>query len=235
MSQPKFKQHSILWQADGYYGDWAADHLDSDGALSAFHSAHQKAAGTAKRLLEARDASLRNKYQTEAQNLRTFHAQHQRAVESNLKAIDDDLQRARGEIDAIESRLAAPIEANSKNAHEIRAHLKGLTPKERQAVIADALANGDQETVTSVLAAPAYLSGLNKPEAAHYEHEFRRRTYPDEFARLERLKKAEQLATDAGQELVKLSSEIHQHDVSILADAEASERAAKEALDGLKW
>jgi hypothetical protein len=66
----------------------------------------------------------------------------------------------------LEKELTAPVQARAAHtiAVEIRAHIKGLASDQRLGFVRNAINRGDADTVSSVLGAPSYLSGI-EPEA----------------------------------------------------------------------
>src|SRR5690606_30504636 len=67
---------------------------------------------------------------------------------------------------------------------EIRAHVKALTAEERMKFISAALREGDTKTLTAVLGAPAYLSGLGSEAARAFLRQYHEARSPETVRRL---------------------------------------------------
>ena len=98
------------------------------------------------------------------------------------KEADKHKQRILKKIDLADADLAANIAHTEKLLsepltekaglgslnHEVRAHAKALDRKQRSEFIAGALKGDDELTLTALLGAPPYLSGLTKIDQDHY-------------------------------------------------------------------
>jgi len=85
--------------------------------------------------------------------------------------------RVKAELDrgitALDAELSTPLttKASQPLASEIRAHAKNLSTGERVVFLQKAIERGDEMTVSSLLGAPSYLSGLNdEMQTAHTKH-----------------------------------------------------------------
>ncbi|MCW9059726.1 MAG: hypothetical protein OQL11_12720 [Gammaproteobacteria bacterium] len=69
-------------------------------------------------------------------------------------------------IEAIEQQLATPLQntGSTSISQEIRAHVKGLSTEDRHKFLDEAQKAGDHLTISAVLAAPGYLSGVSETE-----------------------------------------------------------------------
>jgi 1,2-phenylacetyl-CoA epoxidase PaaB subunit len=93
---------------------------------------------------------------------------------------------------AIQNRLRNPRANETSQAHiadAVRAHVKSLDVlSERANFFHDAITTGDLETVTSLLAAPAFVSGLDKATMARMRDLAEKKFAPDEHADRETLR-----------------------------------------------
>jgi hypothetical protein len=69
-------------------------------------------------------------------------------------------------------------------AQEIRSFVRTMDTPERHDFIRQALEKGDEATMSSLLGAPSYLSGLTDEFQASYTRLFRERVAPDKAKRL---------------------------------------------------
>jgi DNA-binding phage protein len=99
-----------------------------------------------------------------------------------------------------ESKLSAPVQqaAAAPIAAEIRSFVKTLKQGERASFMNDALKAGDTQTVTAVLGAPAYLSGLTEVEKQVHTRTYHSKANPDLSARLAIMTKAKELLEQRG-------------------------------------
>ena len=104
-----------------------------------------------------------------------------------LQQIDSASTNLAKSVRETESMLTTPLEqqagAGSVNT-EIRNHVKALTSEERAKFLSDANAAGDEKTLTAVLGAPSYLSGLTPEMQQLYTRQFHERKHPDVAKRL---------------------------------------------------
>lgn len=86
----------------------------------------------------------------------------------------------------IDAELSAPIsmKAAATVATEIRAFVRDMSTEAKHKFIQEALDNGDEVTVSSLLGAPPYLSGLTADFQKTYTRMWHKRTSPDMAKRL---------------------------------------------------
>jgi hypothetical protein len=88
---------------------------------------------------------------------------------------------------ALEQQLQSPIQQKASNGglnEEIRRHVKALPPAERLKFLEAALDEGDSDTVTAILGAPHYLTGITKVEHGYYLRKLHELRSPDAVKRL---------------------------------------------------
>lgn len=102
------------------------------------------------------------------------------------KAMDGTRANLEKGITHLEQELSAPVASRAAHpvASEIRAHVKALPASKLHTFIQQAIEGGDHDTVTAVLGAPAYLSGLTPEFQAIYRRQFHERNSPHLAKRL---------------------------------------------------
>ena len=95
----------------------------------------------------------------------------------------------------IEGELAAPVTAKAAVgvAAEIRTYAKGLETGERMSFVQRAIADGDETTVSSLLGAPPYLSGLTRDMQTILTRQWHERNSPALAQRLRAMSGARDL------------------------------------------
>lgn len=103
-------------------------------------------------------------------------------------------------IAGIERELTAPVQSRAgvAVATEIRAHCKALPTGERIGFIQRAIDAGDEATVSSLLGAPPYLSGLTPELQAAYTKVYREKNMPDVAKRLRAMTGARDMIEQRG-------------------------------------
>ncbi len=98
-------------------------------------------------------------------------------------------------IASLEKDLNTPIESRTGNqvASEVRAHCKALATGERIGFVQRAINGGDETTITALLGAPAYLSGLTPDLQATYTKLYREKNSPEVAKRLRVLNAAKEM------------------------------------------
>lgn len=102
-------------------------------------------------------------------------------LEKSITHIEQELSQP------VTSRAAAPIAA------EIRSYVRGLDTAKLHSFIQNAMDNGDHETVTSLLGAPPYLSGLTPEFQRTYLRFYHERNQPHLAKRLKAMQGAKAL------------------------------------------
>ncbi len=153
----------------------------------------------ARRAYETYGAKLRNWAEREATIHSDPYEQRNKKRMTVAKMVKDELERntevitaahhdLRHGIETIDSKINHAFRHKMKadDAREVRQHVKNMSSRERAKFLADA----DDETVASVLAAKPFLSGLKDAEAAMLRHKTVQRLFPDEMRRRAKYEKA---------------------------------------------
>lgn len=148
----------------------------------------------------AREKARTNPTWNEAQQ--TIHTQEfaDKVFSGIARRMDGAIASLDKGITALEAQLSAPVTSVAAQgvAVEIRAHVKALPTSKRLGFIQDALAAGDAVTVSSVLGAPSYLSGIDAGMQAALLRQWHERNSPEIAQRLKAMKGARDLITNRG-------------------------------------
>jgi len=99
----------------------------------------------------------------------------------------------RANIDKVEQELSAPVEAKATGtiAAEVRAYAKAMSnAPERHSFIMQAIEAGDATTLSALLGAPSYLSGLTVELQRTYVRQYREKMAPELAQRLKAMQGA---------------------------------------------
>ncbi|MBT3071901.1 hypothetical protein KKP04_13615 [Rhodomicrobium sp. Az07] len=141
---------------------------------------------TLRKVHNAREKAKTNPTWNEAQQIVNTADFADKVMLDATRAIDTALANMKKGIASHEAKLAQPIASRSSSvvAVEIRSHLQKLSSEDRRKLIRAAIKAGDAETMSSVLGAPAYLSGLNPEMQTAYTREWNASQSPDVFKQL---------------------------------------------------
>lgn len=148
----------------------------------------------------AREAAKTNPTWNEAQQVIHTDDLARRKLDQVTRVFDAELSRLGKAVAHLEAELTAPLAAKAGEsiARDIRAHVKAMTTQERHEFIQEALDTGDAETISSILAAPPYLSGLTKDFQHTYTRLWREKVAPDMAKRLKAMQSAKTLLETRG-------------------------------------
>lgn len=180
-------------QVEGYDED-TAPYLAT--TKTAFSEAYQGVA----QVLDARAAAAKNPAWNDASQL----IMSQEFADKVFVRIAKKMDGAKAALDKgiahIEAELSAPVTAKAavSVAGEIRAYSKSLETGERIGFIQRAIAEGDEATVSSLLGAPPYLSGLTAEMQSLYVRQWHERNSPAVSKRLKAMNGARDLIVNRG-------------------------------------
>jgi len=180
-------------QIDGYDDDTAPLLA---GTEAAFNTAYDGIGA----VWSAKDVVDQNHAWTEERRIIEVGKLAERRFEQIAKVFDSTRATLTKQIAHIEVELTAPVEAKAAApvAREIREHVKALSTTERHTFLQHALQAGDAVTLTALLGAPSYLSGLNDDSQKLYVRMYRERMEPVKAKRLKALTAARQLIEQRG-------------------------------------
>lgn len=128
-----------------------------------------------KQVADARAKAENNKAWNDWQKLLIVGKEAEKRLEHIAKTFDkahSDLSKA---AEMLEQQLSQPLTENAATGSinaEIRAHVKALSADDRMKFISAALREGDTRTLTAVLGAPAFLSGLGSEAARAFLRQY---------------------------------------------------------------
>ena len=114
------------------------------------------------------------------------------------RKIDATMANLNKGIDNLEDMLSTPIKSAASTGTiptEIRAHVKSLSLEARHKFLNDAQRAGDTQTLTAVLGAPEYLTGITAAEKVARTYNYHKHNAPEAAKRLEVMKAGRDLLT----------------------------------------
>lgn len=148
----------------------------------------------------ARDKARTNPTWNEAQQL----IQTQDYADKVFARVARQMDGAKANLDrsiaALEAQLTGPITAKAAQSvsAEIRSFAKGLATSERLSFMQRAIASGDETTITALLGAPSYLSGIDTKTQEVFTRLWHERNSPEIANRVKAMKGARDLVMDRG-------------------------------------
>lgn len=148
----------------------------------------------------ARDTVSQNGAWTEERRIVELSKLGERKFAAIAKAFDSAREMLMKQIKSYENELTVPVTAKAASsvAAEIRRHVKELPPTERNGFVQRAMTDGDGVTLTALLGAPSYLSGLSDDMQKVYVRQYRERMEPETAKRLKVAEAAAHLIADRG-------------------------------------
>lgn len=140
----------------------------------------------------AKEAAAHNPTWNEAMQIihtDDFAQKHFAKISKSFDVTRSNLEKG---ITMLEQQLAAPIESKATQsiAGEIRAFVRDMPTEKRHKFIQEAIDAGDEKTVSALLGAPAYLSGLDANFQQTYVRFWNERSAPEVAQRLKAMKGA---------------------------------------------
>lgn len=148
----------------------------------------------------AMDAAKRDLTLNEAARIIKVDDMAQRVFTKVAKQFDTERSNLEKGIALIEEQLSAPVTAKASHplASEVRAYVREMKPAQRASFVRDAILKGDDVTATSVIGAPAYLSGMDEKVKAVLVRTYHERNAPEVAAKLKVMTGAKELIEDRG-------------------------------------
>ena len=148
----------------------------------------------------ARQAAKQNPALTEAAQILVvadYAEKHFKKITARLDTAEARMQKS---ITDGERQLSQRLESGAVGGYtaEIRAHMKGLKETERVAFMNEAIRAGDSKTISAVLGAPPFLSGISPVERDMLTRTFHERANPTLAKRLALMKTAQTLMGERG-------------------------------------
>lgn len=161
-----------------------------------------------------------------------FAKKHLAAVTKTFDTARANLTKG---IDFLEGQLAEPVQVKAATAiaGQIRDFARNLPDGKRHEFLREAIRDDDHETVTALLGAPPYLSGLNREFQAVYLRLYHERNSPGVAKRLQVMRAAKELIeSNAGKVFTEMEKAIGGKGAKANMVRKAQE-AAEKALGGV--
>ncbi|MFG6458730.1 hypothetical protein [Roseateles sp. BYS96W] len=178
---------------DGYeeFGGWGLEHVVN--AMDGLHTACAN-------IIEARKSLQADPTLTDAARAIAVGDLADKLTAKVSKSVDVSLATLKKTIAAERAELSKPLAAavSPELGREIREHVKSLKPAERIGFLQAQAKAGDATTLSAVLKAPSYLSGVEPALLTTLNGELNRALNPQAVKRLAMLEQAEARLTQAG-------------------------------------
>lgn len=169
--------------------EWQQRIEEGDGVLGSLANAHRQFYQYHREIQEAFE--LRDPEQTPDAHFMAIKRLGEQTLTRASIASDQARERAEGVLGEIQSALNHQLGlSETHRAGEIRTMLRGLPDSDRMAIIQQAIADKDGQTIAAIVEAPAYLSGLKADQAKAIRTQYERAHGGDLPARAEALTKA---------------------------------------------
>lgn len=141
---------------------------------------------------EARESVARNPTLNEAAKLLAVAGLASKRQDKITRSFDRAREHLTSAANAAEAELNEPMKAPAHSAisAEIRAHAKSLSDEDRLSFVNHALASEDVQTLSAMLGAPGYLSGLKEAYRTAFTRSFHEQQNPNLVKRLDATKRA---------------------------------------------
>ena len=192
------------------------------GCIPLVEAAFTDAYNCAKAVWSAKEAAAKNPTLNAAAQLIQVDDFASKRLAHVARTFDEANAKLRNGIVFLEGELSTPVKdsAGSSLSSEIRAHVVKMTTSERQTFIREAIDAGDEETVSAILGAKHYLTGITPEMQSVLLRQWHSKHQPEKAARLKLMLSArDKLNQDAG----KLFSEV-QKAVGFLTEPNSQRR-----------
>jgi hypothetical protein len=150
---------------------------------------------------KAREAAAKDPTLNEAGQILKVAAFAENQQQAATRACDSAYANLTKAINATEGMLNTPLEQAAGQGtvpEEIRRHVKGMSQETRLEFMNAAIERVDIKTLSSILGAPFYLSGLTPDAQSHFTRMYHERKTPDVAARLRVMKEAHRMLVERG-------------------------------------
>jgi hypothetical protein len=186
----------------------------------------ESARGVCKRMIDAHEKIMGDRLSPPLANAQRSSRLAFEAQQKAAKAIDAARAKAVNDMAVIKVAIRGP-KVGDKHAPEFRFRLTQLDDKARNALLAEAVAQGDDEMVGAVLNSPSpLLVGMSKVEVESVRHNWQRRHHADKVDRYARLEKAVAALDRAGVAMIGFL-----HTLTPVSEIEHAERLQKQAQE----
>lgn len=201
--------------------EWQKRIEEGDGVLGNLANAHRQFYQYHRDLQEAFER--RDPEQTPDAHFMAIKRLGEQTLTRASIASDQARERAEGVLQEIQSALTHQLGlSETHRAGEIRSMLRSLPDSDRNAIIQQAVADKDGQTIAAIVEAPAYLSGMKPDQAKAIRAQYERAHGGDLPARAEALQKAIEINR-------KTATQALQFQMALLPMERAKEIEAKQA------
>lgn len=184
---------------------------DTKTVLSETQTAFSTAYETLRKIHDTREVVNQNPGWNEEQKLLQVDNFAKKHLESITRRFDTARANLTKGIDFLEGQLAEPVQSKAASAiaGQIRDYARNLTDEKRHRFVRDAIEGDDHDTVTAMLGAPPYLSGLNREFQTVYLRLYHERNSPGMAKRLQVMRAAKELIeNNAGKLFVEVNKAV---------------------------
>lgn len=204
--------------------DWQERIEQGDGVLGSLANAHRQFYQYHRDLKEAFER--RDPEQTEDGHFMAIKRLGEQTLTRAASASDQARERAEAVIGEIQTALKHQLGiAETHRAGEIRTMLRSLPDSDRNAIIQQAIADKDGETIAAIVEGPAYLSGLKRDQAKATRNQYETTHGGDLPARAAALQKAIDINRKTATQALQFQSALLPHERA--REIEAKQAAAK--------
>jgi hypothetical protein len=160
---------------------------------------------------DTREVVAKNPGWTDEQKLVQTDNFAKKKLEQITRTFDSTLGNLTKGIAYLEGQLNEPIQARAASsiANQIRDYARALPEAKLHTFVREAIDGGDHDTVTALLGAPPYLSGLNREFQRSYARMYHERNRPDVALRLKAMRGAKELIEQhAGKVFVEMEKAV---------------------------
>ncbi|TQE98744.1 MAG: hypothetical protein FKY71_12225 [Spiribacter salinus] len=224
---PEIKRPDAL--AKGHGDHWKKEAESDDLALHGLAQIHDRIADSFASFAEQRDR--RDPSTTQAAHLNRISIDFNRHVDFLSSQATKIQETAKRRLDSIESEFKQSINWNTKDAAEIRAVVRGMSPSERSEFLGAAVQSGDGQILGAVLDSHPSLSGLSADQGNAFKQRAMLQHRPDLLKLQKAITKASATTRDAFSALLASGDTLTAREAREAFQKEAE--AAKAARDRL--
>jgi hypothetical protein len=204
---------------------------DTKAVLAETQTAFSTAYETLRKIHDTRETVNANPGWNDEQKLLQVDNFAKKHLERVTRTFDTARSNLTKGITFLEGQLAEPVQSKAASgiANQIRDYARALPDDKRHRFVSEAINGDDHDTVTALLGAPPYLSGLNREFQTTYLRLYHERNSPGMAKRLQVMRAAKELIeNNAGKVFLEVEKAIGGQSAKanmIRKKQEAAERA----------
>ncbi len=204
-------------------------HGIDDELVAAMAAAARGVRESVERAAQAAVTIRANPLQTPLANERSLRAASFKFLEGALPRVDQTSRHAMETIKSLEEKVRAPLPpANIGDAtleQQIQNRLAQMDDTERSKALSQAVTEGDARVISAISRGPSWLTKVGEAERDLRIDQWRRRTFPQEVARIEKLRAAVTDLDKVARLAMKFAADLTNG--AEIAEAEAKESSAR--------